>query len=256
MPESEAGTFEGESWVWVDDPPSPDEVLERLMALPPTFGIEMAKFIEYVFPFPARQKVERNGTTEYVDTWRLYMQVAGRIKMLADLQDRANLTVEEVQDFPSLDPVVVRVGISIESPPANTDIVLNGMRWGISKTKGSDSAWEKAETAARGRAIAAWGIGIMPGSGIASVEEMRDYEQGRVERPGTKPDKRGREEILESTMAAIEGLRQARNEDRDKLYTGIASYVQTNLGVQILDGEDLDLTRLKDGQLTLLESNV
>jgi len=263
MVEEEAGTFEGESWVWTDEPPSPDEVIRRLTALPDVYGVSLAEYVEYVFPFPARQKIEKEGITEYVDTWRLYMQVAGRIKMLNDIAERNGLAVEESHELLSTDPVVLRIGVRFEWTPEAANhasegpvAITGGVRFGISKAKGGDAAWEKAETAARGRAIAAWGIGIMPGSGIASVEEMRDYEQGRVERPGRKPDKRDREEILESTRVAIEGLRQARNEDRDKLYTGIAAYVQTNLGVSILDGEDLDLTKLKDGQLTLLESNV
>jgi len=240
---------EVESWVWIDRTPSTDEMLERLRSLPDQFGLSVADYADYVLPLSQRQKMRRDGREEYVETWRLYMTVAGRVVMLRDAALKHGWSVEESWEAVSTDPFVLRCGLRVSA-----DGAVVGVRFGLAKAKGGDTAWEKMETAARGRAIAAWGIGVLPGSGIASLEEMQDAMSPQPHRDGK--EKRDAATLLADTMAAIEELRQFRGQEPAEIAEKIAEYVHRHLGVQVPYGETVDLSGLKKGQLALLERNV
>ncbi len=250
-----------ESWVWLGEPPSQEEVVEAVSGLKAPWGVKWEPYLDFILPMPNRQKYDKDGVTEYIETWRLYMQVAGRVMMLNDLADKKNLEVEETQELVNIDPAVLRLGIQL-SPALRSwkDGELasgpHGIRYGTSKAKGGESAWEKMETGARGRAIAAWGIGVIPGSGIASVEEMRDLEYGYEPAKGNG-EKQTRTEMEDETYLVIETLRQHRNDEDGKLTETLAKYVKENLGANLLDDDGLlTLHDLKDGQLKLLLRNV
>jgi len=253
-------TVDRESWVWLGEPPSQNEVVEAVSGLKAPWGVKWEPYLDFVLPMPNRQKYEKDGVTEYIETWRLYMQVAGRVMMLNDLAEKKKLEVEETQNLIQDDPAVLRLGIQLQ--PAfrswkDGELASgpHGIRYGTSKAKGGDSAWEKMETGARGRAIAAWGIGVIPGSGIASVEEMRDLEYGYE--PKENGDKQTRTELEDETYVVIEALRQHRQDEDGKLTETLAKYVKDNLGADLLDEDGvLTLHKLKDGQLKLLHRNV
>jgi hypothetical protein len=231
-------------------------MVERLATIPPLFGIKTVAYADHVLPMENRQKVTDNGVERYVDTIRLYMQVSGRVRMLADGQEKWGWDVVETQEYPQMDPIVLRMGISIQGDPA-ADGYIRGIRYGTSKGKGGDNAWEKMETAARGRAIGAWGFGVLPGSGIATLEEMQDALTPGVTRDERR-EERSRDDIELSIHAEVEKLRQLRQADPDVIKQGIVEYVRTSLGIGMewTEGEPLDFTRFKDGQLLLLERQV
>ena len=252
-----------DSWVWVDRVPTVAEMLDKLRSLPDTYGLSIVEYADFVLPLKQSQKLkikDNDGKTveKYVETWRMYMTVAGRVKMLNDAQALNQWVVRERQELLSTDPFVMQMEISIDGPTADERQMTNlGNRFGVSKTKGGDTAWEKMETAARGRAIAAWGLGVIAGSGIASLDEMQDVLNPQPASRAPEPDGRTRQQMLDDTKSAIEELRQSRDQDRTELWEKIQKYLKENLGVTVLIGEDgLDLAKLKDGQIALLEKNI
>ena len=98
---------------------------------------------------------------------------------------------------------------------------------------------------------------MIPGSGIASLDEMQDVLNPQPASRAPEPDGRTRQQMLDDTKSAIEELRQSRDQDRTELWEKIQKYLKENLGVTVLIGEDgLDLAKLKDGQIALLEKNI
>jgi hypothetical protein len=115
------------------------------------------------------------------------------------------------------------------------------------------------ETAARGRAIAGWGIGVLPGSGVASLDEMRnrprEYEDARKAR--TVP-RQSRDDLIARAQEAAEAVRLLRGADDDWLISQLADYATKKFGVDVVkpatDDEPASILwgKWKDGQLTLL----
>lgn len=246
------------SWVWIEREPTPAQMIERLASLPPVWGVKTVDYADFVLPMENRQKVTDEGVEKYVNTVRLYMQVAGRVRMLNDAQESNSWSVSETQEIlPADKATVLRLGISIMSVESADSIYVNGNRFGMAKAKGGDTAWEKMETAARGRALGAWGFGVLPGSGIATLEEMQDALTPGLTRE-ERAEERDRDDITESILAEIENLRQLRSQERHEINTGIVKYIADTLGKDIKWKEDdpLDLSPLKAGQLLLLERQV
>lgn len=116
------------------------------------------------------------------------------------------------------------------------------------------------ETAARGRAIAAWGIGILPGSGVASLEEMRSAQQidrqqrrGGQQQQAAVPPANDPEVLRGQALTMLEEIRQLRGQERDEALANLAEYARRSFEFETIgeDGEILwDLWR--PAQLQLL----
>jgi hypothetical protein len=188
---------EVEKWRFVDRAPSQAEVVDLIKSLPETYGVRPIDYIDYVQAIPQsenrKKKVGGRTVDDWHDTWSLYFSVAGRIKMLEEAARVNSWVVEFIPEpatmtgrIPALqtgDRIAYRVVLKITT----VDGKLVGTRTGMS-AKGGGNAWEKAETGANGRAIAAFGIGVLPGSGIASLEEMQSAESDtQTRRKGNGP---------------------------------------------------------------------
>lgn len=263
-------------WEWRAEPPTVDEVLERLGSLKPVWGIEVADFAEHVLPMVQSQKVKDSTTGR--DTgqreaiWRLYFQVAGRVAMLQAAVEEHKWIVTE---YPEIlegtgQATVYRVGIEIsgvgvidlgpganptENPQPGPTL---GIRYGLAALKSSDRVppWEKMETAARGRAIAAWGFGVLPGSGIASLEEIElaespDYQQQQP----TRNRDLDRDELVDQLRTKMEQLRLIKGTTEQDARRGLVEYVSKTFGRALADDEEtgaVDLSSLSPGQLALI----
>lgn len=260
---TEIGPDELSSWSFIDRIPTTQDMLNLLATMKPVHGIEVKDYAEFVLPLTQDQKFKgsERGQEIYKPVTKLYCQVAGRVKMLNDAAEKWGWTVGEKWKLVHSDPITLRIGIVIvgnmvvEKPGPG---VIHGNRYGVSKAKGGDSAWEKMETAARGRAIAAWGFGVLPGSGIASLEEMQDALFGeRTPSQQRTDDPRSKEDLIGDVRGKIEQLRLLRGQDSAELDEKIQAYVKERLGQTIsLTGNGLDLAKMKPGNLLLLEADL
>lgn len=97
---------------------------------------------------------------------------------------------------------------------------------------------------------------LHPDPDSQSPERGRSVESHRAERQASEPT---REKLLEDVLAVAEELRQLRGDSEYVAADKLVSYCKNTLGVNVIktqndDGvvEEIDLTRLKDGQLGLL----
>lgn len=268
-------------WEFIDELPTPETVVELLKTLPPVFGIETADYAEYVVPISQNAKVkirQPDGRSRevYHEVWRLYMSVAGRQAMLQAAAEKNGWTVSFVPEnpvngrdaWPGIwehgEKLVYREYVAIEK-----DGAALGRKPGMAhvpSTGGKGAAgsnpYEKVETSARGRAIAAWGFGVLPGSGVASLEEM--YSAPVTPGAGTpeaaEPRRRlTNEEMIEQIRERMEEVRQLRGEEPDATQAKMLEYLQKSFGlaegeVTVLADDDtksIDWSKLKAGQLRL-----
>ena len=221
-----------------------------------------------------------------VEVWTLYIGVAGRIAMLNEAADLNGWRVDL-----SPDPGAGGMGGFIESTPLDqlasegksgrlvyreacsiwrvfddgTELCLgskSGTAW-VPARGGQQAAgtnpFEKVETAARGRAIAAWGIGILPGSGVASLEEMRGAQQNqRTQRQqtatSTAPPPQNDPEVLRGqALTMLEEIRQLRDQEQEEALANLAEYARRTFQFETLDDEGMIAwDRWRPAQLSLL----
>jgi hypothetical protein len=133
--------------------------------------------------------------------------------------------------------------------------------------------YEKVETAARGRAIAAWGIGVFPGSGIASVEEIEQAfankraidAEGGPNAPSQQQPQRGRpsrSDLIQAAKTTAEQYRTMAGMTVDEIEAKVGNYLRERLGIEEAyfkagaEGEEpqwvLSYDPVKDGQLQML----
>lgn len=282
-------------WEFRNEPPTQGEVVKLLADLPDVWGVPTIGFVDYVQALPRSKKIKNrvelpNGNSRveetYLDIWNLYMGVAGRVKMAeaaASLNGWCMSFVPEpvtptgIPGVLSVDPLVYREYVEIwEKTPENVleaDGVPIGPAGGFLGRKpgtsqaggvvGKTNPFEKAETSARGRALAAWGFGVLPGSGIASLEEVQGARESEasVDQPEPARARRARPVLEESVRTISEEIRQLRGQTEDEMLAKMAQYAQKTFGVDITEkvndgGEVLsvDLSRLKDGQVALTEN--
>ena len=214
-------TFEGEG-----NEPTQDQVLDLLDSMPAIYGVPYLPYAEYVQALPSNKRVDagpdpRNPKARQkltIPTWTIYFTAPGRVRMLNDIAELNSWSYVETYEphtstgVPGLllpDRMYLRMYIEIFE-----EGVSKGRRVGTGsvpppserKNAAASNPIEKAETAARSRAIAAWGIGVLPGSGISSLEEVQDAQRFQDEhRPGPG-------DVVESQSAPV-----SRDEMRDRI---------------------------------------
>lgn len=165
-------------WIWIDNPPDEETMKASLATVPAWPGSDktLADYSDHVLPMKQWKKADKyaqdgsKGHNEY----KLYMQVAGRIKIFRDAlsSDPATSSFEEIVDIRFLNDGIVLIGGTLSCKYGKVQEYATG---NPNVTSGADStnAIENAMTSWRGRAIAAVsGIGIIPGSGVATAEEI------------------------------------------------------------------------------------
>lgn len=244
-------------WTFVETPPTPDAVGELLASLKHVWGVETTDFADYVQPLPQKKKVDRFNERgqKYVETvpsWTLYMSVAGRVQMVntAALLNEWRIDFEPEPVTPTGIPgylnfegrLVYREYCTIYERGENGEWRVFGRRPGtawVPSSGGTNAAgtnpFEKVETSARGRAIATWGFGVFPGSGIASLEEMQGADENR--RTLARPQAQQQEEVnpanvLEEILTRSEHIRQMRGIDHDASFANLKRYLVGRLGIQ------------------------
>jgi hypothetical protein len=271
-------------WEFRKVPPTASDVVRLLKTLPDVYGVAYADYADYVQPLPQTKKIQPlrlpNGQLppkEYVDTWTLYMSVAGRVQMLNAAAEKNDWAVEhrpEMHPAPDCPPgflefaerLVYREYCVITAPgPGGEERVLGskpGTAW-VPRTGGSQAAgsnpYEKVETSARGRAIGAWGIGVLPGSGIASLEEMLGVSDNRQALAADEPTRAGgsrksRDDLLEEMFLNSERLREVSGLDPEAHMAAVGQYLSQSLGVHRAIAADgtIDWTKVKDGQIQMV----
>lgn len=252
---------EPESWVWVDEKPTVDQMLAKLKSLPDVFGIKAVDFADFVLPLSQKQNIAEKGQPkQYVETTRMYMTVAGRAMMLYTAAKLNNWKVVEDWDIINPNPVVFRCKISIswigDLYDGKREHLHLGIRSGVSKAKGDEHAWEKMETAARGRAIAAWGFGVFPGSGIASFEEMEEVTAEPARRGDTRKNRK-RDEIMKDLLAVSEDLRMKLGHDPAEWDQMVVDHVADRLHLELVKTpQGVDFAPLEEGNLLRVEQSM
>lgn len=271
-------------WEFVDEVPTFDQVRQRLATLPPVWGVRHEDYADFIQALPSEKKVKvRRGATkvqESLDIVTVYMSVAGRIQMCRDAQERNSWRVEFVPEevTPSGAPpgyirwderLVYRVWVVIHEPgPGPDGYQLLGRRSGtawVPSTGGHAAAgsnpYEKVETSALGRALAGWGFGVLPGSGVASYEEMVSAAQNAIAvRSGaTEPAPRQNQaDLIQTVLERANRITELRGESELDMFNRLSTMVAKRYGVDIATARDqdgkaigVDLQRMRPAQLRL-----
>jgi hypothetical protein len=141
------------------------------------------------------------------------------------------------------------------------------------KQAAGSNPYEKVETSARGRALGAWGFGVLPGSGVASLEEMlgapanREALAAEAHTDGGEVVGRGdgrpevdRASVLEDLLTTITRIQQLTRRDDYATNAITAQWFKDKTGVDIIGERDPDSDEIlvlewdrvrKTGQLVL-----
>jgi hypothetical protein len=281
-------------WEFSINPPTREQVLSLLTGHRDIWGLEYQQYADYVQALPQTKKITKrveggNGRKEeiYYENWTLYVSVGGRIAMLSELTEVNGWTTNFVPE--PVTPTGVPGFISLGEGSDQGRIIYReyleiyegekligrkpGTAWvpykGGAQAAGSNP-YEKVETSARGRALGAWGIGVVPGSGIATVEEIAQMwenkaavDQGRRPTTVVGNTRKSREQLLEEADNAMEELRDLSGWSPDEINTQVANYMTNMLGIKnpakpTEDGKDIELdwSLPKDGQLVMLTNDL
>lgn len=273
-------------WEFIGTPPTRAQVTSLLSKLPPVWGVFTIDYAEYVQALPQKKKIQRPHPTnpnlmvdDRIECWVLYMSVAGRIKMLEEAATKNKWRVDFKPEpiTPTGSPgliqngdgrIVYREYCEIAELPEEGSVPVRlgskaGMAW-VPYSGGSNAAgsnpYEKCETAARGRAIGAWGFGVFPGSGVATLEEMQNVAGnrrameaeniGQQRQPG-RQQRPSRDKLLERVLIVMEEFRQHRGVSEETMQAEMVQYL-SGIGVRDPQTDDrINWDNVRDGQLQL-----
>lgn len=259
-------------WEFIDRIPTREEVLQLLGTLPDWWGVPYVDLAEYVQGLPSTKKqkvtVTNNGRTRkeerLYEVVTLYMGVAGRLQMLNRAAELHGWEVEfqpeprtptGVPGFLQMDDrLVYREYLVIKSREDEDSLGMKpGMAW-VPYTGGRQAAgsnpYEKVETAARGRAMAAWGIGVLPGSGVASLEEMLGAREPARVTQAEEP-RMSRADMLGNVVTIAEEIRQLRQYTPEQQQQKLKEYLKSSFGIEMPEEGEVDWSKVKDGQVRL-----
>lgn len=285
-PEEVTGELALSQWEFIGVPPTQEDVLRLLGTLPQVWGVETIEFADYVQALPQKKKVQKPHPTnpnlmvaESVEAWVLYMSVAGRVKMLERAQMENDWCVDTEPDLIDngresgriVYRETVRIGNAVMNRDSDLVVIPIGSRTGtawVPFSGGSNAAgsnpYEKVETSARGRAIGAWGFGVFPGSGIATLEEMQAIASNQRAMDAEQPagGRRGgaarptRDELMTRLLTRMEEFRQVRGVSEEQMLDEMARYL-SSIGVRDVMAEGkIDWDKVRDGQLQLAVNKI
>lgn len=269
------------NWEFLHGPPTKTEVQSLLDTLPRVWGVGAADLFEYVQALPQQKKVKRphptnpNLTVEtYVEAHTLYMSVAGRIAMMnraAEMNGwRVEVTPEPVTPtgipgYLSIERrLVFRVYVTIWMAEEKVGTRF-GTAWVPAEGGSGASAsnpYEKVETSALGRALGTWGFGVLPGSGIATVEEMAAIRTNRAALDGGSAGesaRKPRDEVIAEALLMIERVRQVRGYSNEQMAENVVAFLRDRLGIAGASASDdgvVEWGPVKDGQIVLLTNSL
>lgn len=277
-------------WEFIDRAPTRADTIGLLETMPDCFGARYVDYADYVQALPQNKKIKVQHPTnpnvmidKRIECYTLYMSVAGRIRMANDIADVHGWTfdMEPEPHTPTNLPgylqfddqrFVYREYAQFTASTSDGEIRSLGRKPGTAWVPASggrqaagSNPFEKVETSARGRAIAAWGIGVLPGSGVASVEEMQSARQNQraIDAEQATETERGRlrmsrEDLIQDVLAAGEEFRQASGASEADTLDRMGEYLGGKLGISNVrtDEGGIDWDRVKDGQVRLLATKM
>jgi hypothetical protein len=146
-----------------------DEIIARCRRTPDMGELKHEDFADYITVIERRKRTDQGWVNEGAP----YMSVDGRLAMANDdhRREHKRLIFEA--------PVVMVNDDEQLTLMVAADSEIYGRRHGIATSRKVDGSaiemqhpWEIAETSAIGRALAAMGYGLLPGSGLASADDM------------------------------------------------------------------------------------
>lgn len=239
------------------------------------------------------QDAQGRDITQSIKVWVCYMSVAGRVAMVNQAAQLNGWRVDFVPEpvtptgVPGMieigDRIVYREYVDISFIPdmypdseEGAPLILSGVWDGksgpvtIALGRRPGTAWvpysggsaaagsnpyEKVETSARGRALAAWGFGVLPGSGIASLDEMNQQAQNKVAaaRGGGAAARLPRDQMISQCQAKLEEFRQESGQTMEQMIDIIGPYLA---GIGVPDpinkaSGQVNWTNLRDGHLSM-----
>lgn len=272
-----------QGWEFIGTPPTREQIEELLGNLPATWGVEPSDFYDYLTVLSStkdfRHQHEGGAVTrDSALVYTPYFSVAGRVKMLEQAQ-RANgwrvdfrpelVTPTGSPGYLSMEErIIYRVYVEIfrwndSFGRWETLGTRSGTAW-VPYAGGTDAArsnpYEKVETSALGRALAAWGFGVLPGSGVASVEEMASAREAaataRAERPAAPRGETNRPErgdVLEKLLMHLEDVRLRANlTEAQALERNVAFLAKVGARDFVDESGAIVWDKIKDGQLQLM----
>jgi len=282
MPEEDAATTEempqelinGE---WLDEKPSLEEVMRFLKAQKPVGTIDIEDYAAFVMPLSRNKNLGTKKDKDYHEAWNLYTTVAGRVKMFNDDMDNRGLD-SIIEPDPSCSPsgwvyqdgnrLVYRVKVTVKILDDEGHLAED-VRYGTAYVPWVGGAgavetnrYEKVETSATGRALAAFGYGVLPGSGIASLEEMEAAAEYQAEPQKQGDVRKTKAELIKDLDEQITQLAGLRGQEPMEIAIGIADWVKTQYKKDIAaiadakqnegKGTGIWWEELSEGQLVLV----
>ena len=270
------------SWEFPDDPPAREEVTKRLKELAAWYGgLRPEDYFDYVQALPQRKKIKApDGSETYKEMWTLYITVAGRQAAINAAAEKNGWRVDfepepvtptGVPGYLQFDKerVVYREYCCIYAKSGGDgDWTLLGRKPGTAWVPGEGGGgavrtnrFEKVETSARGRAIAAWGIGVLPGSGVASLDEMTTAQElikaVQMTPQGARVPK-SKDDVLEDARMAIAEYQTATGISDDEMFKKVHAYCVQKFDkqVQLNESGTVEFGRMKLGEITLFTNAI
>lgn len=258
------------SWEFPDDPPAPDEVRKRLEQLHDWYGgIKPVEYLDYVQPLSQKKKIKTDGGDEYKEMWTLYITVAGRMAAINAMADAKGWRVDFEPEpvTPTGIPGYLEYGDRIVyreyAVIYDSDDRILGRKPGTAWVPGEggggavrSNRFEKVETSARGRAIAAWGIGVLPGSGVASLDEMTTaVELSKVAQitPTGQKIPKTKEDVVETARLVIAEYQELTGTGEQDMFDKVHAFCLQKFNKQIERNANgaVEFGRMKIGEIAI-----